>query len=74
MRTTLDIDNDVLTAVKDLARAQNKSAGKVVSELVRQELTRSIDPVEFRNGVPVFPKANKVVTSEMVRRALEDDA
>ena len=73
MRTTLDIDDDVLAVAKDLARAQNKTAGKVLSDLVRKELTKSIDPVEFRNGVPIFPKAGKIVTFEMVRRALEDD-
>lgn len=35
MRTTLDIDQDVLEAVKERADSQGKSAGKVVSELVR---------------------------------------
>lgn len=35
MRTTLDIDDDVLLAAKDLARRQRKSAGEVLSDLAR---------------------------------------
>lgn len=32
MRATLDIDDDILAAAKDLARAEGKAAGKVLSE------------------------------------------
>ena len=39
MRTTLDIEDDVLTAAKELARRQGVSAGKVVSKLLRTALT-----------------------------------
>ncbi|PWB39675.1 MAG: hypothetical protein C3F19_14515 [Rhodocyclales bacterium] len=39
MRTTLDIDNDVLNAAKELARRENMSAGQVVSRLLRSALT-----------------------------------
>ena len=39
MRTTLDIDTDVLAAAKELARQQNVSAGQVVSQLLRRVLT-----------------------------------
>jgi hypothetical protein len=35
MRATLDIDEDVLVAAKELARSQNLSAGQVVSRLLR---------------------------------------
>ena len=38
MRTTLDIDDDVLDAAKELSRRQKLSAGKVVSQLMRQAL------------------------------------
>ena len=33
MRTTLDVDNDVLNAVNELAEAQGKTAGQIVSQL-----------------------------------------
>ena len=39
MRTTLDIANDVLRAVKERARREHTTAGAVVSELLRQALT-----------------------------------
>lgn len=38
MRTTLSIDDDVLYAVKSLARRQGKSVGEVMTELARQAL------------------------------------
>ena len=38
MRTTLDLDDDVLQAAKELARRQRLSAGQVVSRLLRQAL------------------------------------
>lgn len=41
MRTTLNIDDDVLGAVQENARRERKPVGKVVSELLRAALTRS---------------------------------
>lgn len=74
MRTTLDIDDDVLEAAKDLAKAKDSTAGKVISELARQALTRSADAALIeRNGFLVLPSRGRVVTSAHVRR-LEDEA
>ena len=39
MRTTLDIEDDVLQAAKELARQQKVSAGKVISQLLRAALS-----------------------------------
>lgn len=39
MRTTLEIDDDVLAAGRELARRQGVSAGQVVSRLLRSALT-----------------------------------
>lgn len=39
MRTTLDLDDEILLAAKELARQQHEALGKVVSRLVRQALT-----------------------------------
>jgi len=39
MRTTIDIENDVLHAIKELAGQQHVSAGKVVSQLLRAALS-----------------------------------
>lgn len=38
MRTTLDIEDDVLAAVRDLARRQGLSVGPMVSRLLRAAL------------------------------------
>jgi hypothetical protein len=54
MRTTVDIDDDVLQAAKELASARGTTAGKVISELVRKALTPS-QTVHVRNGVPLLP-------------------
>jgi hypothetical protein len=44
MRTTLDIDDDVLLAAKDIARRDKKSLGQVISELARQAFARPTYP------------------------------
>jgi hypothetical protein len=55
VRTTLDIDDDVLQAAKELARTQGKTAGQMVSELARRALAPSAVR-RTRNGVPVLPR------------------
>jgi hypothetical protein len=57
MRTTIDLDEDILGLAKQLASQRGLSAGKVISDLVRQALDHK-SPPRFRNGVPLFePKA-----------------
>lgn len=81
MRTTLDIDNDVLAAAKELARQQNLSAGQVVSQLLRRVLTGQIENstasqdanLEFQSvaGFRPFPAGKAVVTNDAVNRLRE---
>ena len=75
MRTTLDIDDDVLAAAKDLAVARKTTAGQVISDLARTALTAPSrkGPLQVRNGFPILPKAGGVLTSEMVDRLAEDE-
>jgi hypothetical protein len=74
MRTTLEIDDDVLEAAKELAKAQKTTAGQVISDLARKSLTRPSDePAKYRNGFRLLPRTGKVITSEMVERWLEED-
>jgi hypothetical protein len=56
MRTTLDLDADVLQAAKELAAARGSTAGKVLSELARKGLESPRTPVRVRNGVPLLPR------------------
>lgn len=39
MRTTLNLDDDVLVAVKDRAAREHRSIGAVLSDLAREALT-----------------------------------
>ncbi len=54
MRTTLDIDDDVLQAAKELAVVRGTTAGQMLSELARKALT-PVSAVRIRNGVPLLP-------------------
>jgi hypothetical protein len=75
MRTTLAIDDDVLTAAKGLAQRQNKTVGEVISALARQALRPVKARRATRNGVPLLQGRAKVapVTAELVNR-LRDEA
>ena len=53
MRTTLELDDDILQVAKELAQRQGKTAGQMVSELVRKALEPGAPPRK-RNGVPLF--------------------
>ena len=57
MRTTLNLDDDVLAAAWDLARMQRRSLGEVISALAR--LARSANGVrpDARNSIPLLPHA-----------------
>jgi hypothetical protein len=74
MRTTLDIDDDVLAAAKELAAAEKASTGKVISELARAALRRgSPASSKTRNGLPLLPGRRTLVTAEQVDRLLDEE-
>lgn len=74
MRTTLDIDDDVLQAAKELAAARRMTAGKILSELARQALEPKLE-YTLRNGVPVLPHRSgaPLITVEDVERWLDEE-
>lgn len=72
MRTTLDIDDDLLAVAKELARRERSTAGQVVSRLLRHSLTGTAavpaTRSRARRKVPVagfepFPAQPGVVTT-----------
>jgi hypothetical protein len=75
MRTTVDLDEDILRVAKDLARENEQSLGRVLSDLVRRGLRPPKRALSIRNGIPVFPRlpGAKPVTSEMVKELLESE-
>ena len=67
MRTTIDLDEDVLLAAKELASRDRVSLGKVVSRTLRAAFTQP-QSSHTRNGFPLFPRkeAAESVTLELV--------
>lgn len=74
MRTTLNLDPDVLMAAKELARRQRKPAGQIVSQLLRQALSQdSSDFGETDNyGFRPFPSRGGVVTNTLIDELRKD--
>jgi len=75
MRTTLDIDDAILAAAKEIALARKSTAGEVISELARKGLTYAEPTHRTVSGFPVFaPPANaQPLTSAAVKTLLHDD-
>jgi hypothetical protein len=85
MRTTLDIDDDVLEAAKELAVKEKTTAGKILSRFFRQALhgrgsregeplaARLEPPATLKNGVPILRSRGEIVTTEAVRRIMEEE-
>jgi ribbon-helix-helix CopG family protein len=81
MRTTLHIDDDVLAAAKELARARNSTAGEVISELARKALTLTASAeggeaaphgLLYQDGWYVLPSRGAVVTNELIDKIQEE--
>jgi len=74
MRTTLNIDDDLLRAARSLAREEGLTLGEAVSKLLRQALTAAPPELED-DGFPVFDVSPDAppITPEDVARALSDD-
>lgn len=84
MRTTLDIDEDVLAVARDTARREGKTIGQVVSELARQALvspsraaTQSAlsarEPRALHGFDPLPREPGVIVTNERVNQLRDDE-
>lgn len=73
VRTTLEIDDDLMAAARELAGIEGRSIGSVVSDLIRKGLTPV--KVDAEDGLPVIrvPAGSTPITPEMVRRGLDED-
>ena len=74
MRTTLNLDDDVLDSLKQYAGSRSMALGKAASDLMRRGLSA---PVQTRlvNGfyTIVLPEDEPKITSERVKELLEDE-
>lgn len=75
VRTTLDIDEDVLQTAKELAARRGTTAGRILSELARRALAPRTGISRKRNGVPILPlrKRAGLVTPEVVNRLRDEE-
>jgi len=80
MRTTLDIDDDVLDAAKAIGRQTHRTAGAVLSDLARRALTtasahgQSGKRSRGVGGFVPFASRGGIVTNELIDRLREGDA
>ena len=75
MRTTLTLDEDVHRLATVYADARGITLSAAVGELIRKSQSSS-SPQKVRrsaNGIPVFPRRGRTLTSAMVKEALEDE-
>ena len=75
MRTTIDIDTDVLNALKVLSHQRGVTVGQVATALLRQALhAERVGHWETKNGVPLFPQraTGKIVTLEFVNQLRDE--
>ena len=77
MRTTLDIDADVLEAAKELGRVEKKTAGQVLSQLARQALANAGRGADLTltpgpGGFPMLAPAGRVITNDMINRLRDE--
>ena len=75
MRTTLDIEDDVLQAAKEIARNRGKTAGEVVSALLRKALQPPSARGRVRNGVPLIARRRgaPVMTMALVNQLRDEE-
>jgi hypothetical protein len=71
MRTTIDIDDDVLQAATELATKERSTAGRVISELARRALAAASATQRTRNTVAVLPRRGDMITLDHIRKLME---
>jgi hypothetical protein len=78
MRTTLDIDDDVLQAAKERAHRERKSTGEVISALARSALTTpqgwTTPDSTALFGFRAFPPRGGIVTNAQIDKLRQGDA
>ncbi|MFM9903249.1 MAG: hypothetical protein ACKVQJ_01610 [Pyrinomonadaceae bacterium] len=77
MRTTLDIESDVLQAAKETAEHEGTTAGKVISTWARLGFANRNGirkrKLKFRNGVPQFPSRGEIITMEHIQKIMDEE-
>ena len=79
MRTTLDIADDVMQAVRERARRERKTIGEMISELARRALTTPQEPLSGKEpkavyGIKPFARRGGIVTNDLINNLRDEDA
>lgn len=74
MRTTLNLDDDLLETTRAIARSERRALGAAVSDLVRRGLVPPEPRIDDEADFPVFRvrQPAQPITDEMVRVALQE--
>jgi hypothetical protein len=76
MRTTVNLDDDVLAVVRERARRERRSVGEVLSDLARQALTGREPPsagdADF-HGFRPLPHRGRLVSNDLIDQLREDE-
>lgn len=74
VRTTVDLDDDLLDTARAIARATGRSLGRVLSDLARRGLAPQ-RPFVDDDLLPTFDVSARArpITNELVADALEDE-
>jgi hypothetical protein len=74
MTATLDIDDEVLPAVREIALRRRTSVGRLVSRMLRESLRTGNLNFAYRSGVPLLPRRadGPIVTAELVNRLRDE--
>ena len=79
MRTNVNIADDARQFAEVYASAKGISLGDAMTELIREAQKAAngeAEPVRFgrtASGFPVYPPSGRTITTEMVKKAEEDD-
>lgn len=77
MRTTITLDDDILLAVQERARREQRTAGAVLSDLARQALTgehrRSEHPEVERHGFRPLAPRGAAISNALIDRLREEE-
>jgi hypothetical protein len=74
MRTTLDIDDDLLVIVRSIAVTRKQSIGKVISDLTRKALQAGPARAGKRKGgFPTLQKTGQITATNALVNKLRDE-
>lgn len=75
MRTTVNLDEDILQTAKHLAQEREQSLGRVLSDLVRDGLQPKSKVIARRGAIPILARkpGARPVTAQAVKELLESE-